>query len=156
MIKACVFMPGSEDDCQSVIDLAQENLDSILPDNVKQLLEALGDKMNEDGIVIYNGYAQFTKGFASGSLDPSLTVQPNGNITNYNTTATPYSSANGNGQVLHRVDNPSVKISSNTPQKTTIKVYPRLRVNVQNSQVDGTMYLDALDITLTSAVQCSG
>ncbi|KAK9414533.1 putative SGNH hydrolase-type esterase domain-containing protein [Seiridium unicorne] len=59
MIKACVFFKSSEDDCEAVIQTAQDNLDNILGDNIKQVLEALNDKMNDDGIVIYNGYAQF-------------------------------------------------------------------------------------------------
>ncbi|ROW17167.1 hypothetical protein VPNG_01101 [Cytospora leucostoma] len=60
MIKSCVFLPFSgEDACTSVIDIAQNNLDSILKDNLMQLMEALDDKMKDDGIVIFNGYAQF-------------------------------------------------------------------------------------------------
>lgn len=34
-------------------------MDSILKDNVKQVLQALNSKMNDKGIVVYNGYAQF-------------------------------------------------------------------------------------------------
>lgn len=59
MIKTCVFFKNSEDDCQAVIDIAQNNLDTILKDNIKQVLTALDDKMAKDGIVIFNGYAQF-------------------------------------------------------------------------------------------------
>lgn len=59
MIKACVFFSATEDECDAVITIAQDNLDNILSDNIKQVLEALDDKMNDGGIVIYNGYAQF-------------------------------------------------------------------------------------------------
>lgn len=48
-----------QDACTSVIDIAQNNLDTILKDNLLQLMEALNDKINDDGIVIFNGYAQF-------------------------------------------------------------------------------------------------
>lgn len=60
MIKKCIFMPSySEDDCQQVIDKAQENIDTIIKDNLKQILVALNDKMADDSIVIYNGYGQY-------------------------------------------------------------------------------------------------
>lgn len=60
MIKNCVLFPYyGEDSCTSVIDIAQQNLDNILKDNLLQLMEALDSKMNDDGIVIFNGYAQF-------------------------------------------------------------------------------------------------
>lgn len=59
MISSCVLGVYSEDDCNAVIDIAQNNIDTILQDNIKQVLEVLGTKMNDNGIVIYNGYAQF-------------------------------------------------------------------------------------------------
>lgn len=60
MIKSCVFLPFSgEDACTSVIETAQNNLDNSLKDNLVQLMEALDDKMSDDGIVIFNGYAPF-------------------------------------------------------------------------------------------------
>jgi hypothetical protein len=60
MIERCVFRPyDGEEACQDVIDLAKDNLDQILKGNLEQLLEALDDKMNDDSIVIFNGYAQF-------------------------------------------------------------------------------------------------
>lgn len=60
MIKKCIFLPYySEDSCQAVIDKAQENIDTILKDNLKQILVALNDKMADDAIVVYNGYAQY-------------------------------------------------------------------------------------------------
>lgn len=59
MIKSCVFMASSEEDCAAVIDKAQENIDNILKPNIKQVLQALNEKMADDAIVIYNGYAQF-------------------------------------------------------------------------------------------------
>lgn len=39
--------------------MARQNLDNILKDNLLQLMEALDSKVNDDGIVIFNGYAQF-------------------------------------------------------------------------------------------------
>ncbi|OTB01253.1 hypothetical protein M426DRAFT_64490 [Hypoxylon sp. CI-4A] len=60
MIKKCIFLPFySEDDCQAVIDKAQSNIDTILKPNLKQILQALNDKMADDSIVVYNGYAQY-------------------------------------------------------------------------------------------------
>ncbi|AEO68674.1 uncharacterized protein THITE_2053289 [Thermothielavioides terrestris NRRL 8126] len=45
--------------CNDVISIAEKNLDNILPGNLKQLLDALNDKMNDNSIVVFNGYAQF-------------------------------------------------------------------------------------------------
>jgi hypothetical protein len=60
MIMKCVFLPFySESDCQTVIDKAQSNIDTILKPNLKQVLQALNDKMATDSVVVYNGYAQF-------------------------------------------------------------------------------------------------
>ncbi|KAF4844204.1 Lipase [Colletotrichum siamense] len=60
MIKMCIMIPFySEDQCNQVIAKAQENIDTILKDNLKQILEALDAKMAEDGIVVYNGYAEY-------------------------------------------------------------------------------------------------
>ncbi|KAH6684920.1 SGNH hydrolase-type esterase domain-containing protein [Plectosphaerella plurivora] len=63
IIKSCIMAPhspfSSESDCNTVIAKAQENVKSIITSNVKEILKALNDKMNDDGIVVVNGYAQF-------------------------------------------------------------------------------------------------
>ncbi|KXX73816.1 Lipase [Madurella mycetomatis] len=60
MIKKCVFLPfDGETACQEIINKAQENIDTILRPNLKQILQALNNKMADDGIVVYNGYAKF-------------------------------------------------------------------------------------------------
>lgn len=60
MIEKCVFKPfDGEEGCTSVIDIAEDNLDLILKPNLEELMDALKDKMNDDGIVVFNGYAQF-------------------------------------------------------------------------------------------------
>lgn len=60
IIKDCIMVPYFKSSaCNTVIAKAQENVKSIIKDNVKQILEALNDKMNKDGIVVVNGYAQF-------------------------------------------------------------------------------------------------
>ncbi|KAL8730078.1 MAG: hypothetical protein Q9166_004277 [cf. Caloplaca sp. 2 TL-2023] len=45
--------------CQAILDKAQENIDTILKPNIKQILLALDNKMNKDSIVVYNLYAQY-------------------------------------------------------------------------------------------------
>ncbi|KAK4143162.1 SGNH hydrolase-type esterase domain-containing protein [Dichotomopilus funicola] len=47
------------DACTDVISIAQNNLDKILKGNLELLLDALEDKMNDDSVVVFNGYAQF-------------------------------------------------------------------------------------------------
>lgn len=59
LIEKCVFVPSGDSTCEDVIALAQSNLETILKGNMQQLMEALNEKMNDDGIVIYNGYGQF-------------------------------------------------------------------------------------------------
>ncbi|KAL8808102.1 MAG: hypothetical protein Q9200_004418 [Gallowayella weberi] len=60
IIKTCIFWPfQGESKCQAILDKAQENIDTILKPNIKQILEALDDKMNKDSIVVYNLYAQY-------------------------------------------------------------------------------------------------
>jgi len=59
LIEKCVLVPSGDSACDSVIAVAQANMESILKNNMKQLMEALDTKMNDDGVVIYNGYAQF-------------------------------------------------------------------------------------------------
>ncbi|KAI8940061.1 hypothetical protein NX059_003780 [Plenodomus lindquistii] len=60
IIKDCIMLPyGKNSACETVIAKAQENAKSIIKSNVFQILEALNEKMNEDGIVVVNSYAQF-------------------------------------------------------------------------------------------------
>lgn len=74
MIERCVFRPyDGEEACQDVIDLAKDNLEEILKGNLEQLLDALDDKMNDDSIVIFNGYAQFVSATPCSAVIHSLT-----------------------------------------------------------------------------------
>ncbi|POS68608.1 hypothetical protein DHEL01_v212998 [Diaporthe helianthi] len=59
MISSCVFFKHTDDECEEVISVAQNNIETILKDNVKQVIEALDAKMKKDSIVVVNGYAQF-------------------------------------------------------------------------------------------------
>ncbi|EMD58611.1 hypothetical protein COCSADRAFT_103181 [Bipolaris sorokiniana ND90Pr] len=60
MIKDCIMLPYFKNSaCETIIAKAQENVKTIIKDNVKQILEALNEKMSKDGIVVVNSYAQF-------------------------------------------------------------------------------------------------
>jgi lysophospholipase L1-like esterase len=60
MIKDCIMLPyGKTSACETVIAKAQSNAKSIIKNNIIQILEALDEKMNKDGVVVVNGYAQF-------------------------------------------------------------------------------------------------
>lgn len=61
----------SDDKCEQIIQLAQNNIDNILKPNIESLLDALNDKMNTNGIVIYNLYAQFFNADSDGCEDQS-------------------------------------------------------------------------------------
>jgi hypothetical protein len=60
IIKDCIMLPYFKSSaCETVIAKAQENVKNIIKPNIKQILEALNDKMTKDGIVVVNSYAQF-------------------------------------------------------------------------------------------------
>jgi len=79
LIEKCVLVPSGDSSCDSVIAVAKGNLETILKGNLLQLMSALDDKMNDDGIVIVNGYAQFFNVESEGCADqawPYLTLWP--------------------------------------------------------------------------------
>lgn len=45
MISPCVFFKHTDDECEEVISVAQDSIDTTLKDNIKQVIEALDDKM---------------------------------------------------------------------------------------------------------------
>jgi lysophospholipase L1-like esterase len=60
MIKTCVILPwDGEDACQTILDKAQENIDTILKPNIREVLNKLNGKIRKDGALIYSGYAPF-------------------------------------------------------------------------------------------------
>ncbi|KAB5570388.1 SGNH hydrolase-type esterase domain-containing protein [Coniochaeta sp. 2T2.1] len=62
MIRKCVILPyDGESVCTQVITKAQENINTILKPNIREILNALKPKMRADGkgIVVYSGYAPF-------------------------------------------------------------------------------------------------
>ncbi|KAL2068494.1 hypothetical protein VTL71DRAFT_14831 [Oculimacula yallundae] len=60
IITTCIMYPfQSESGCTLLLEKAQSNIDNILKDNLKSILNSLNDKMNTNGIVIYNKYAEF-------------------------------------------------------------------------------------------------
>lgn len=72
MIKTCVIMPwDGEDACQAIIDKAQENIETILKDNIRQVLQKLNGKIRKDGALIYSGYAPFFNTENEDCADPA-------------------------------------------------------------------------------------
>ncbi|PWY82996.1 SGNH hydrolase [Aspergillus heteromorphus CBS 117.55] len=60
IIKTCIFLPfQGEQKCLDVINKAQENIDTILKPNVREILTALQTKMGYNGVIIYALYGQF-------------------------------------------------------------------------------------------------
>ncbi|KAH7035723.1 SGNH hydrolase-type esterase domain-containing protein [Microdochium trichocladiopsis] len=60
MIRTCVILAwDGEAACQALIDKAQENIDTILKDNIRDVLDKLNSKMKKDSILVYSGYAPF-------------------------------------------------------------------------------------------------
>lgn len=60
IIKECVILAFyGEATCNEILAQAQKNLETIIKDNIRQILMALDTKMGKDGIVVYNGYARF-------------------------------------------------------------------------------------------------
>jgi hypothetical protein len=55
-----IMLPyGKTSACETVIVKAQENAKPIIKGNIKEILEALDEKMKKSGVVAVNGYAQF-------------------------------------------------------------------------------------------------
>lgn len=60
IIKDCIMVPYFKTSaCNTVIAKAQENAKNLIKGNVKEILGALNEKMNDNGIVVVNSYAQF-------------------------------------------------------------------------------------------------
>ncbi|KAI8207623.1 hypothetical protein K4K54_004853 [Colletotrichum sp. SAR 10_86] len=60
MIKTCVMLPyEGMAACTSLIEKAQENIDTILKDNIRDVLNELKPKVKSGGIVVFSGYAPF-------------------------------------------------------------------------------------------------
>ncbi|GAQ41060.1 esterase family protein [Aspergillus niger] len=60
IITTCIFLPfNSEEKCQKVIELAQENIKFILGYNVRRILEVAVSKVNAFGIIVWALYGQF-------------------------------------------------------------------------------------------------
>ncbi|KAK4465901.1 SGNH hydrolase-type esterase domain-containing protein [Cladorrhinum samala] len=60
MIKTCVIMAfDGEEACQELIAKAQENIDTILKPNLREVLTKLNAKMVDGSAVVFNSYAPF-------------------------------------------------------------------------------------------------
>lgn len=60
MVKKCIILPYSgESTCTAIINKASSNIETILKPNLRQVLLALDGKMSRNGIVVFNGYAQY-------------------------------------------------------------------------------------------------
>ncbi|OIW22887.1 SGNH hydrolase [Coniochaeta ligniaria NRRL 30616] len=60
MITNCIFLAWrGEDVCTQILDKAQENIDTILKDNIRDILSALNGVIKPGGYMIYSGYAPF-------------------------------------------------------------------------------------------------
>ena len=60
IIKDCIVLAFyDESTCNTILQKAEENLQNIMRNNIKEMLLALNSKMASNGIVVYNSYAQF-------------------------------------------------------------------------------------------------
>ncbi|KAK3292954.1 SGNH hydrolase-type esterase domain-containing protein [Chaetomium fimeti] len=60
IIKDCIVLAFyDEATCNAILQKAEENLQNIMRNNIKEMLLALDSKMASNGIVVYNSYAQF-------------------------------------------------------------------------------------------------
>ncbi|EGS22453.1 uncharacterized protein CTHT_0019900 [Thermochaetoides thermophila DSM 1495] len=60
MLVRCVFVAYfGEEVCHEVINKARENINTILKPNIREILNALKQKVKRGGIVVYLGYAPF-------------------------------------------------------------------------------------------------
>ncbi|RDW86124.1 uncharacterized protein DSM5745_02766 [Aspergillus mulundensis] len=60
ILTTCIFLPfQGEKACQDILDKAQENIDTILKQNLRQVLSALNSKVKKNGIIVFALYAQY-------------------------------------------------------------------------------------------------
>ena len=59
VLKACVYTPAGQDACDKAIASTQDAIDHKLQGEVDDLLQALGPKVKQGGIVVYSLYGQF-------------------------------------------------------------------------------------------------
>ena len=60
IISDCILMSiRNQKACEAVLQVAEKNVEEIIKSNTKDILHALNDKMNKDGIVVVLGYAEF-------------------------------------------------------------------------------------------------
>lgn len=60
IVSTCIFLPfQGEDACQRVLDKAQENINTILKPNIREVLTALNSKVKDKGLVLFVLYAQY-------------------------------------------------------------------------------------------------
>ncbi|KAK4154119.1 SGNH hydrolase-type esterase domain-containing protein [Chaetomidium leptoderma] len=60
IIKDCIVLAFyDEATCTAILEKAEQNLQNIMRNNIKEMLLALNSKMASNGIVVYNSYARF-------------------------------------------------------------------------------------------------
>ena len=59
VLKACVFLPSTQDKCDEKIKETQQVIDTELQGNIDDLLQALSPKLSFGGLVLYTLYAQY-------------------------------------------------------------------------------------------------
>ncbi|KAJ2907326.1 hypothetical protein MKZ38_003182 [Zalerion maritima] len=62
VIEYCIFrgwILTKESTCDTWVTEALNNLDEIIKDNLKSIVSALSDKVNDDGLVVFNTYAEY-------------------------------------------------------------------------------------------------
>ncbi|EMT65584.1 hypothetical protein FOC4_g10007687 [Fusarium odoratissimum] len=60
IISDCILLSaGNDEACEAVLKVAEENVETIIKSNMKEILYALNKKVKEDGIVVVLGYAEF-------------------------------------------------------------------------------------------------
>ena len=59
VLKACVFLPGTQENCDAKLADTKKAIDNDLLSNIDDLLQELAPKVRQGGIVVYTLYAQF-------------------------------------------------------------------------------------------------
>ncbi|KAJ4159694.1 hypothetical protein NW765_013683 [Fusarium oxysporum] len=60
IIADCILLSANnEEACEAALKVAEDNVENIITNNMKEILYALNKKVNKDGIVVVLGYAEF-------------------------------------------------------------------------------------------------
>ena len=101
----------------------------------------------------YHGFVGITQGGVTGDVEPSYVLSP-GQLTGVNTSPTRFDSASVKDFIREDAPTAKVTIRNANEQTVTFESRTRMRVITNSDQVQGAVWMDALDINLKNQLSC--